>query len=629
MQDFEANIRNVSGPGALATAQVCSDPPAGGANTSTFDPNHGLLVGDTDPTKAPCTINSFLKPNAARPQLTVTLPGSSTAWPALDALSEWVRFAVRTPNGPLDDAQISVANGAICQSDINAGRTLFFKAGCQTCHGGGKWTNSSKDFLSPPPGTELATEVAGALPPPGGSPAPPAGVNPVTAQFLFNKLQNINSFNLGVAPSTFGGGVGAAEKATDGKDALGKDHNADGRGEGFNVPSLLGIWALPPYYHNGSCETLVCVVNNAQHRTVRGTRPDTLDTQTKRDQVVTFMQSLDANTKPVTNLYARAHDLFLEPSAPIAGDPLTPGANLSIFGPNIDFNALIGKPITVKFTIFKAGSSTPINTQQVTVGAFTKDFGQEIVKANAFTLPNQPGPYVLEVFVDSNNDFTEDREKDNIARRQFVVRPIPQDKTAPVIVDGSTQINGDAAITQSRDVTISFKADDPASPVGQSTSGLGSFCVVRYYYDGVLRRWVEQTCNFKPLPAKDGNGNFNIQTQLPDRLGVAYAFVWVRDNSGNIAKTPGFDFINFIPANARNINRNDVRIFRLKLTPGQSATLTFSPTIGMWMQPCSRVSPTRCAAIRAPSATARWLKRWRCPRHRVPAPTSRSRCVPW
>jgi hypothetical protein len=234
----------------------------------------------------------------------------------------------------------------------------------------------------------------------------------------------------------------------------------------------------------------------------------------------------------------------------------------------------------VKFSVFKEGSNTPINTQQISVAAFTKDFGQESIKANAFTLPNDPGPYFLEVFVDSNNDFTEDRENDNITRRKFVVRPIPPDKTAPVIVDGSTRIENDAAIIQKRDVEIKFKADDPTSPSGQSTSGLGSFCVVRYYYDAVQRRWVEQTCNFKPLPDKDANGDFSIRTELPDRVGVAYVFVWVRDKAGNIAKTPGFDFINFIPSGARNINRNDVRVFRLRLTPGQSVSLTFTPTIG-------------------------------------------------
>ena len=127
---------------------------------------------------------------------------------------------------------------------------------------------------------------------------------------------------------------------------------------------------------------------------------------------------------------------------------------------------------------------------------------------------------------------------------------------------------------------ITFNASDPTSPTGQSTSGLASFCVVRYYYDGVQRRWVEENCNFKALQNTAGNSSFSVPARLPDRAGVAYAFVWVKDKAGNISKTPGFDFINFLPSGARNINRNDTRVFRLKLTPGQSISLTFTPTIG-------------------------------------------------
>ena len=43
VEDFDANIRNVSGPGPLAAAVACSAPPPA---TSTFDPNHGLIIGD-------------------------------------------------------------------------------------------------------------------------------------------------------------------------------------------------------------------------------------------------------------------------------------------------------------------------------------------------------------------------------------------------------------------------------------------------------------------------------------------------------------------------------------------------------------------------------------------------------
>jgi hypothetical protein len=423
--------------------------------------------------------------------------------------------------------------------------------------------------------------VQGALPPPGGSPAPPAGVNPVGAQFLFNKLQDINSFNLGVAGggNPIGANIGGAEKSFDGKDALGKDHNLDTRGNGFNVPSLLGIWAVQPYYHNGACETLACVVGNQQHRTAKGTRPDVLSSPADQAKLVTFLQSLDADTPPISNLYVKSHDLFLDPSAPIAGDAVKPGANLSVFGPQIDFNALVGQPIKVRFTISKFGSSTPINSQEKDVPNFTVDFGQQAVVAdNAVTLPNDPGLYVLEVKVDSTEIFPEDRETDNTARRLFRVRAAPPDKTAPQIT--STLINDDAAVTSSRDVTIKFGASDPASPSGQTTSGLDSFCIVRYYYNNVQRRWVEQECDFKTLPAPDSGGNFAVQTQLSDRVGVNYVFVWVKDKAGNISKTPGFDFINFIPAGERSIDRNDRRVFRLRLNAGQSATFTITPSLG-------------------------------------------------
>ena len=100
VEDFDANVRNVSGPGALAAAVACS---AGPPATSTFDPNHGLIIGDNgDINVPPCVIASLgAKANAERPQVTVTLPGSANAVPAMTALREWVRAAVRTPNAPL------------------------------------------------------------------------------------------------------------------------------------------------------------------------------------------------------------------------------------------------------------------------------------------------------------------------------------------------------------------------------------------------------------------------------------------------------------------------------------------------------------------------------------------------
>jgi YVTN family beta-propeller protein len=151
VEDFEANIRNVSGPGNLAAPIACSDPPPA---TSQFDPAHGLLTGDNGNVNTPpCVVNSFGKPNAGRPQLTITLPGSTTKVPALTALTEWVRNAVRTPNRPMP------GTGGDKAGLIATGRGLFMQAGCNSCHGGSNWTSSRKDFTSPPAAPEIFTET--------------------------------------------------------------------------------------------------------------------------------------------------------------------------------------------------------------------------------------------------------------------------------------------------------------------------------------------------------------------------------------------------------------------------------------------------------------------------------------
>ena len=64
-------------------------------------------------------INSLAaKANAERPQVTVTLPGSANAVPALTALREWVRAAVRTPNAPLVKKGLG---SPISRKDVKAG----------------------------------------------------------------------------------------------------------------------------------------------------------------------------------------------------------------------------------------------------------------------------------------------------------------------------------------------------------------------------------------------------------------------------------------------------------------------------------------------------------------------------
>jgi YVTN family beta-propeller protein len=288
IEDFEANIRNVSGPGALA----------GGA----LDPNHGLLIGDGgDLNVAPSAINAFALPNANRAQVTVTLPGSPNKIPALTALREWVRSAVRTPNSQLPNLP-----GSHPPSYILAGRSLFLQAGCVQCHGGINWTVSIRDFTAPPAGSEIFTER---------NPANFFG-NPVGAQYLNRFLRDIGSFNLGVPGqgNLLAPNIGADEKAAPGvvgtvvqpaQDALGIDYNSDAKGAGFNVPSLMGISSLPPYLHNGAAESLFDVLSDPKHRTGGGRWPDRLTNVSDRISLFAFLETIDTKTVPFVNLDAR------------------------------------------------------------------------------------------------------------------------------------------------------------------------------------------------------------------------------------------------------------------------------------------------------------------------------------
>jgi YVTN family beta-propeller protein len=304
VEDFELYIRNRPGHGPGDLASLEGNPILGDCDTpppemNALDPTHGLLMGDSgNPDQAPCEVVPFTKPNVNRTEFTVTLPGSDTAVPALTALRQWVRFGIRTPTAPLARSRVK---GGVNPARIRAGRRLFAKAGCASCHVGGKWTISTKNFRSPPDPAKVFTET---------SPAPSFG-SPVGTGYLDLFLRDVGSFNVGVRGegNPLGGSIGAEEKTgalLEGPfvqprlDALGRDYNGDGRGDGYAVPSLLGIGASPPYFHNGACETLNCVLRNVEHRRAgRRGRRDRLRSAKNRARLVAFLKSIDGSTPPL------------------------------------------------------------------------------------------------------------------------------------------------------------------------------------------------------------------------------------------------------------------------------------------------------------------------------------------
>jgi hypothetical protein len=270
----------------------------------------------------------------------------------------------------------------------------------------------------------------------------------------------------------------------------------------------------------------------------------------------------------------------------LKGSNVTVGANISLFGTKADLANLVSDlgvgSLTVKFTLTtSAGPSS--QSVQLAANDFNQDFGQATKTVN-FSVPSNVGnSATVTVEVDSDKELPETKENDNEASRSIRLFNPPPDRTPPVVnnvfISDDNPFNDNDQIATTRNVQVKIVATDPTSPAPQSTSNLNSFCLVRYAYDQVRRRWVEETCIFQPLPAPASPNTFIVNTQLRPKEGVGYIFAWVKDGDGNISRTPGFDFISFIPGNPINLNRNDIRIFRISVPTG-SFQLTVTPSFG-------------------------------------------------
>jgi cytochrome c peroxidase len=214
----------------------------------------GLIVlnGGTDQDP---NVKAFDPPNAARNQLHVN------GIPAWDALVAWTQSRIVSPVSPYRGVDPNSDLG----KQIALGRQLFTQANCQACHSGPKWSTAQVDFARVSPFPETLA--------PGVAPEPALGQ-------LGRFLHQVGTFD----PAN------PIEKTANNQQALGQ--------LGFNAPSLLSIFAFPPYLHNGACSTLACVLENETHRNAGGV-PGVLDDLSGREALVQFLTSIDAQTEPV------------------------------------------------------------------------------------------------------------------------------------------------------------------------------------------------------------------------------------------------------------------------------------------------------------------------------------------
>jgi mono/diheme cytochrome c family protein len=207
----------------------------------------GLIVKDGS-TDAEPNVKAFDPPNAGRPQLHVHGVG---AW---DAISAWIKHRIVSPQS----AFAHVPPNSDLANQIAQGRQIFTQANCQACHGGAKWSTNQVDFARVSPFAETIT--------PGEKPEPPTGQ-------LARFLRIVGTFE----PAN------PLEHTAANQAALGK--------LGYNPPSLLSVFAFPPFFHNGACPDILCVLQNETHVTTKGQA--LLNDPAARQALFAFVLSID------------------------------------------------------------------------------------------------------------------------------------------------------------------------------------------------------------------------------------------------------------------------------------------------------------------------------------------------
>ena len=167
---------------------------------------------------------------------------------AWDALESFVQFGIRPPISPVSKTD----------PDVLAGRALFTSANCQSCHGGGQWTQAQVRYAPPPQAAQI-----------------------VNGQLLA-ELRPVGTFD----PTAFN------EVRQNAAPPLGAD--------GFVPPSLLSVFAFPGvFFHNGAAPSLDVVMQNVTHRSAGTGGVDVLTNPADRAKVVKFITSIDAATVPI------------------------------------------------------------------------------------------------------------------------------------------------------------------------------------------------------------------------------------------------------------------------------------------------------------------------------------------
>lgn len=198
--------------------------------------------------------------------------------------------------------------------------------------------------------------------------------------------------------------------------------------------------------------------------------------------------------------------------------------------------------------------------------------------------PDSAGEVELYAVIDPDNQAAETDETNNRVQRTVTVRTPPPDTTPPVV--DSLTIDGGAATTADRNVTLAVLASDP----GQPASGVSAVYIVEYLLNQELGIWIPVKTSDGWLayaadgaaadqPASSDSSDASYVWQLTAAPGLRYLQAWAADRAGNIAAMPKRSYINYTPATLQ-VGAGAALLLRYYLNAGDRIDVRVQPVNG-------------------------------------------------
>lgn len=319
VDDFEDNTRDISG-GVGAIVSSVSDPLVTADRIDFVGLGHANLNGSSEDLADP------------KNPLGVDAPGKLNDW---GDITKFIK-AIRSPRAPSN----------LDATKVRAGRQLFaYDGGCQGCHGGEKWTISTR-FYTPSVETNAALlttpfEIPDGFPEallPARDPKNQTlrfqGGNAAAFDQILCAVRPVGTFNVAEP------GVGIAELRADMKTVSQGAGNPEGEGAGYNPPSLLGLQVGAPYFHAGNARTLEAAFGptfNTHHEALAPnflTEDDATQRAARVEELVYYLLSIDEQTQylDIPEPGELGGSLCIDPNAstpmePTAGEGAGSGSN--------------------------------------------------------------------------------------------------------------------------------------------------------------------------------------------------------------------------------------------------------------------------------------------------------------